>query len=172
MDNAIWLPILNYENLYEVSSFGQVRRLKKLNNLRPGLSKGYYFVVLSKDCKGKISKIHRLVALAFIPNPENKPYVNHKDGNKLNNKLENLEWCTDQENRTHASKLGLLKRERKKYKNRKDRTLDMGIKLNRVQVLEIRALFGVLTQKELAHQYGVGLTAIRRIKSRKTWAHV
>lgn len=105
-----WKPIKGYEGLYDVSDEGDVYShfykvcLKlKLNN------NGYYTVRLSLSGKEKNIPLHRLIALHFIPNPENKPQINHIDGNKLNNKLENLEWCTNQENSRHARRLGLDK---------------------------------------------------------------
>lgn len=71
--------------------------------------RGYYIVTLCKGKERKTKKIHRLVAEAFIPNVENKLQVNHIDGNKLNNNVKNLEWCTDSENMIHAYKTGLMK---------------------------------------------------------------
>lgn len=78
------------------------RKLKPLVD-----SKGYHYIDLKKDGERRCPKIHRLVALAFIPNPENKPQVNHIDGCKTNNSVENLEWATNTENRTHAIANGL-----------------------------------------------------------------
>ena len=88
-----WLPVPGYEGLYEVSDHGKVRSRKKVLKEHP-MRNGYYNVSLFKDGKYKAYGIHRLVALAFIPNREHLPQVNHKDGNKKNNAVENLEWCT------------------------------------------------------------------------------
>lgn len=97
----IWKDIVGYEGLYQVSNMGRVRSLKRNIILKPTSDmngKGYYFVNLKR---GNPKKIHRLVAKAFIPNPDNKPEVNHIDGNTKNNKIDNLEWCTHQENCVH-----------------------------------------------------------------------
>lgn len=101
--------ITGYEGIYKISSLGRVKRVGKYRNqvkewesnriLKPATkSKGYMYVQLSKNGKTSPKHIHRLVAEAFIPNPENKPTVNHKNGNKADNSLENLEWATYTEN--------------------------------------------------------------------------
>lgn len=105
-----WLPVVGFEGRYEVSSLGRVcsltRRWRKgeRSMMRPGTSSwGYLRVNLTKP-DGKtcvLKKVHTLVAQAFIPNPENKATVNHKDSNKLNNAVPNLEWNTQIENITH-----------------------------------------------------------------------
>ena len=86
----------NYEGLYKISNFGRVYSVKRNKFLKPCKenNKGYLVVILCKDDKPKKYKIHRLVAQAFIPNPSNLPQINHKDENKANNRVENLEWCT------------------------------------------------------------------------------
>lgn len=100
----IWKPIEGYEGLYEVSNLGKVKGLTKGIILKPEISlKGYERIILSKNCKKKHFPVHRLVAKAFVPNPENKPQVNHKDENKLNNHATNLEWCTARENLNYGS---------------------------------------------------------------------
>lgn len=98
--------ISNFEGLYFISSEGKVFNSKG-KELIGGISDGYRYVDLYKNSIKHRKKIHRLVAQAFIPNPENKPFINHIDGNRQNNNVTNLEWCTNQENQIHALKYGL-----------------------------------------------------------------
>lgn len=104
----MWKDILGYEGLYQISSIGRVKSLPRINKNRviqqeiykkpSRLPKGYLRIGLCKNGKTTYYAIHRLVAEAFIPNPENKPCVNHKDCNTSNNNKENLEWVTYEEN--------------------------------------------------------------------------
>ncbi len=107
----MWKPILGYENHFEISDGGIIRRLSNLKILKPHVTnRGYLRIAL---CVNKVSKkytVHRLVALSFIPNPKNKEYVNHIDGDKLNNCVNNLEWATHNENETHAFNNNLKQR--------------------------------------------------------------
>ena len=109
-----WKPIERFEN-YEVSSLGNVRSLnygntEEIRALKSRKNKGGYSIInLHKNGKQYTKIIHRLVAQAFIPNPENKKEVNHIDGNKENNAITNLEWCTGKENKQHAWKIGLCR---------------------------------------------------------------
>lgn len=107
-----WKPIKNYEGLYEVSNEGFIKTLgnfPKLRNkivgiLKPGMNKGYLSVVLTKNGKRTTHLVHRIVAENFIENSQQYRVVNHRDENKLNNKVENLEWCTDQYNKEYSNK--------------------------------------------------------------------
>ena len=105
-----WRDIVGYEGLYKVSNKGRVKRLqgkgcKQERILKPGKNRGGYLrVKFWKDGKGINYKVHRLVAQAFIPNPQDLPEINHKDENKENNCVENLEWITHKENINHGTR--------------------------------------------------------------------
>ena len=113
----MWKKIIIDENEtnYSVNEVGEVRNDKTGKLMSQRIQQGYCHVGLTINGKGKSCRVHRLVAQAFIPNPDNKPYVNHIDGNRSNNHVENLEWCTPKENTQHAVKTGLMlpTRERK-----------------------------------------------------------
>ena len=113
----MWKKIIidDIETNYSVSDEGNVRNDKTNKILSQRVQQGYHHVGLTINGKAKSCRVHRLVAQAFIPNPNNKPYVNHIDGVRNNNKVENLEWCTPKENTQHAVKTGLMlpTRERK-----------------------------------------------------------
>lgn len=111
----IWKDIKDYEGLYQVSNLGKIRSLDRYryNGISYYIQKGkilklqddkngYKVINLYKDKKVKNFKVHRIVAQAFIPNPENKEQINHIDGNKNNNQITNLEWCNCTENVRHA----------------------------------------------------------------------
>lgn len=111
-----WKDIIGYNGTYQVSNFGRVRKLHIVgSNINSRILKqsksstGYLHVQLYKNGNSCTKMIHILVATSFLLNPDNKPQVNHKDGNKLNNSVKNLEWVTKSENIKHAYKLGLLR---------------------------------------------------------------
>lgn len=118
----IWKDIKGYEGLYQISNLGRVKSLRKWIRgyngykneeriLKPYIHHGpdYYVVTLCKNKNKKMHLLHRLIAKAFIPNPNNYPQINHIDGNKQNNNITNLEWCTQSQNTKHAFKMGLEK---------------------------------------------------------------
>jgi hypothetical protein len=101
----IWKDVVGYEGLYKVSNFGNVVSVKINSTMKTApTKKGYHCICLSKNDIRYNTFVHRLVAIAFIPNPENKKQVNHKDFSKCNNNLENLEWSTQSENQKHSYK--------------------------------------------------------------------
>jgi hypothetical protein len=107
----IWKDVLGYEGVYQVSNFGNVKRVagyraKVDRVLNCSVHRGYLMVTLSKYDVHNRQLVHRLIAAAFIPNPHNKPFINHIDGNPANNFISNLEWCTQKENIRHAHKIG------------------------------------------------------------------
>jgi len=126
---------------------------------------GYKMVSMYIGKEKKTFKVHRLVAETYIPNPENKPEVNHDDGNKENNFVGNLLWATSLENITHAIETGL--RDTKGEMN-------AASKLTEKEVLEIREKFvpRKYTYKMLAEEYGVSQMTIYRITSNKKWKHI
>jgi len=133
MPNEIWKPVNGYEGLYEVSSLGRVKTVerivpwltrshkRKTNRLLPSKIRasqisvrGYGRIQLSRNNVNIIFSVHRLVAEAFIPNIEKKPFINHINSNRNDNRIENLEWCTSKENSIHRVKFGkVLKTQRK-----------------------------------------------------------
>lgn len=109
MENEIWKDILGYEGHYQISNLGRIKSIKnnKIKILKLNKDKkGYILISLSKNGKHKTYKVHRLVAIVFIPNPDNKPEVNHIDAVRSNNNVNNLEWVTSKENTAHQIKLG------------------------------------------------------------------
>lgn len=113
MDDEVWMPIAGCTGRYEISSIGRVRKCDGKILSAPVNSCGYPSVKIIKAGCRKTVTVHRLVAEHFLPNPNDWPQINHIDGNKLNNRVENLEWCTASQNTFHAYHHGLKERTKK-----------------------------------------------------------
>lgn len=164
---------------YQVSSGGRIRSVDRLVNTK--LSKqrmckgrilsqyysrgGYPIVYMSKSKKLKVKDTHRLAAQAFIPNPENKKWVNHKNGIKWDNRVENLEWVTPSENRKHAIKIGIQDDRGERSKNSKVKSSDVILMrklwLEGISVKEIASIYTILHPDY-----------IRLIINKRRWKHI
>ena len=108
-----WKWVQDYENIYKIYKNGDIEKYYKNGNtkiMKPPKNNGYLRVDLNKEGKGKKFYIHRLIAIHFIPNPENKEFIDHLDGNPLNNSIENLRWVSRQENNLNKKNWGKYKR--------------------------------------------------------------
>jgi len=167
LPNEIWKPIKGYEGLYEISSLGRVKSFKRIKTriLKLCNSNGYLSVsLIDKNKVYKTFKIHRLVAINFIDNPENKEQVNHKNGIKSDNNLHNLEWCTPSENQIHANKTG-LSNPPKGEKHHKS-------KLTEPEVRWILQNYQKGLGKVFAEKFKVSRNQIILIINKKAWKHV
>ncbi len=170
-----WKDIVGFEGYYQISNLG---RLKSLPKMYQGKYRGEYIMKLFNDKQGylytmlNITKtrkrkhvlIHRLVAIAFIINNENKREVNHIDGVKNNNIVSNLEWNTRSENQVHAFKLGLDKP--------KIGSLNGKSILTENNVEFIKENIKIISIKKLAEMFGVSKSTINNIKYKKSWLHI
>ena len=162
-----WKEIEGFEG-YHISNLGRVKSFKryaegKIMSLNM-TKQGYYHVILYSNKILKGMKVHRLVASAFIPNPENKPQVNHIDGDKSNNCVNNLEWSTASENQFHAIELG-LSTSCKGMKHGRS-------KLTEELVIEILERGKWSSYETIAKYYGVDRKTIEDILKRKRWKYI
>jgi hypothetical protein len=161
----IWKPVNGYEGLYEVSNFGKVKCLNRSIIKRHSIMGRYPALKLSKNGKKTHFLIHRLVALHFMPNPQNKPQINHINGDRNDFRIENLEWSTQHENMQHAYRTGLYSTDNKGTRNGM-------VKLTEEQVIEIISLFPVKTNMELSKMFGVHASTISGIRTNERWCHL
>lgn len=170
LETEEWRPVVGYEGVYSVSNLGRVRREKKAPGARIGRilkqhfgNSGYLGTSLCVDGQEIRYEVHTLVCSAFIgPKPKGKN-VNHIDGIKYNNKLENLEYLTFKENHRHACSMGFISCGEKHYRSR----------LSESEVIEIRILGSIgIKPKVIAPMYGIHVMGIYRILDRTNWKHI
>lgn len=156
-----WKDIEGFEKAYQVSTWGRVKSLKRFNRKEDRIlstcpdSNGYIKTCLSKDGVKITPRVHRLVAIAFISNPESKPCVDHRDGNKANNSVTNLRWSTYSENEKHSCRvLGKVPYQ---------------AKVNEDDVKEIRRLYPSMTYKALGEKYSICKSAVFAIVKGINW---
>lgn len=155
--------VKDFEGYYSVSDQGEVFNDKTGHVKKQQIHQGYNNILLWKDGKESYKKVHRLVAEAFIPNPENKPDVNHKNCVKTDNRVQNLEWVTKKENNHHAWQNGL---NTIRYGEETS-----GAKLDKTQVMVIRDCFKLgLSNLSIAKYFNVDPSNISHIKRGKSWA--
>jgi hypothetical protein len=176
----IWKDVIGYEGLYRVSNHGNIiARKKRIWNAHRGIyltlkeklmrptvcwnGRNYYFktVKFRKNGEYRLFVVSRLIATMFCKNKFNKPEVNHKDANPLNNYYKNLEWCTRQENINHSVKNNLVWRGSRLS----------SAKLKESQIPKIRELANHKSQHKIAKIYGVSQSVIMKILQNKTWTH-
>lgn len=178
MENEIWKDILNYEGYYQVSNLGRIKSLKRYVKkrwdtlilidekiLKPILRKdGYYRIKLCKNGNYDHPLVHQVVLKTFVKNLENKPQINHINGDKSNNKLNNLEWTTISENIQHSYNNNLHKKLRG-VKNGAS-------KLTETDILEIRKIGKLRKVKDTAFKYNITTHTVWCILNNKSWTHI
>lgn len=174
-----WRPVKGFEDDYEVSNIGRIRSIErefpiirngknftsnrkaKYRTVIISPSSGYCFVTTHRRFgNAKLLLVHRLVAQAFIPNPENKPCVNHKNSTRTDNRVENLEWCTSKENAAHKVEM----------KRHIRGSLHKLAKINEDIAMQI--FNSVLTVKETADKFNTSTHKVYEIKRKKSWKHI
>jgi hypothetical protein len=178
MENEVWKDVIGYEGLYKVSNLGKICSLGRLiegnkNSIyfKPEklmtfelMKKGYLRAKITKEKRSIKKLVHVIVGECFILNPENKPQINHKNGIKNDNRVENLEWCTNKENCIHAVK--------NKLNVAKYGESCGGSKLKECDVIEIRNLKGKLLKVEIAKKFNISVHTINQIHQNISWRHL
>lgn len=163
---SCWKPVCGYEGYYDVSSDGRILSLRRGAELKFGnCGDGYLGVNLSVNGVRRGFSVHRLVAQAFIPNPDGKPQVNHKNGDKTDNRVDNLEWVSASENSLHSVRIGHSKHPKGEASPR--------AKHSEAIIREAKRLFSAgASAYRVAKTLGLSQWTAGDVKSGKCWAHV
>lgn len=176
LPNETWKDIRDYEGLYKISNLGRIKSLERIDysghKLEENLisicksGSGYMCVNLCKNGIQKSHRLHRIIAITFIPNPNNYNQINHLDGIKLNNRIDNLEWCDNSRNQRHAFEIGL--KIMPKGENH------WGSKLTKNDILKIRKLYndGFWPSDIQGEFENISVSNISQIARNKTWKHI
>ena len=177
MVGEVWKDIQGYEGYFQVSNLSNVRSLDRITIGRYGMQKrkgklmtqhidqdGYMKVGITKEKVRKHYFVHRLISIAFINNSGNKAQINHKDGNKQNNSLSNLEWCSITENNNHALNSGL-----RKMPNGNNHS---NAKITEDEAIWIKYMTNGQKLQELVDIFGICKATICKIKTNKIWRHI
>jgi hypothetical protein len=159
-----WKDIPGYEGKYQASNIGRLKNILKGNIVSGGINKanGYrYAYLMGLDGSKRNHRVHRLIAMSHLANPKSLPYVNHKDGNKVNNNIDNLEWCTAEENCQHALENGLVPSGEKHHY----------AKLTSEEVEAIRRIGDILPSRRVAKMFGISKTNVLDILNGNIWAY-
>lgn len=170
----IWRFIEGYKSRYgryRVSNLGRVKNGRGIESRPHKHKKGYIMISMVRDGVEKRGQLHRLVAKSFIPNPDNLPQVNHLDGDKSNNKVSNLQWCTNGENMAHANANGLRPDYKKIFASK---PVKGKYKLSNDQIIEIRnaVLTKSFTREYLSLKHNVTFSMIKDIRCGKVYPYI
>lgn len=168
----IWKDVIGYEEYFQISNIGNIFSKRSNRILKTTIHKNGYHVISTRiGGRNGIAitlKVHRLVAITFIPNPENKPFVNHKDGVKINNVVENLEWVTNQENVIHAYSIGLI--DTRKFRGEKHvnsvLTDDLVVK---ILAMYVPKTFG---KRKISKLLGISCHLVDDVVRKRAWKHI
>ena len=179
MNNEVWKSVPGFEGYYEASNIGRIRTVDRIGKTCYGADRKLNGKLVAQNSGKKgylrvssrihgVMLVHRLVALTWIQNPDALPVINHIDGNKENNRIENLEWCTQSYNMKHAHRNGLAKG---MVLLKGDKSIAAKLTERKVANIKFRLLHGDRAV-DLAKEYGVNKNTIAELKAGRSWSHV